>query len=152
MRVLALLAAGRGSAQRAEALDVGDEQLLAVGGDEHGAGIPAGRDQARAAGSARGRSPCRASDDLAPRRTTAMQLLVPLATYSVLAVGAQGQGVAAAAEGQPALGPAGDRLDDLVGVRVDDRDGVAVGVGDVDESPVAGWRPCRWGAGRPGSS
>ncbi len=121
--------------QRAVALDVGDEQPLAVGRQPHRAGIPAGRDQPRDCARPRGAAGGLGGTSR-PRRTTATQLLVPLATYSVRAVRAEGDGVGAAAERELRLRPAVDGLDHLVRRRVDDADRVAVGVGDVDELAV----------------
>ena len=90
VRVLALLDRPR-LAQRAMSLDVGDEQLFAVGGDEDGAGIPAGRDQA---GERLSAPACR------PRRASACAeaddgdaVIGAVGDVQRAAVGAEGQGI-----------------------------------------------------------
>ena len=121
--------------QRAVALDVGDEQRLAVGRQPHRAGIPAGRDQPDDA--ARVGSPSRAGrPPSTPSGRRRRSCWCRWRRTGCRAVGTQGDGVGAAAERQLRLRLAVDRLDHLVRRRVDDGDGVAVGVGDVDELAV----------------
>src|SRR5262249_45992061 len=123
---------GRG--QRAVPLDVGDEQTLAAGISENRPWIPARRNEALQLTFFRPASRCIALRRSFAETDNRNTVIGAVGNIEHTSARSQGNGVAAAAERQALLRPAANRLDNLVFHRVDDRDRIAVGIGNVDQA------------------